>query len=192
MPFVSNAGTSELDSPFFIQNSEICQRFDDFIVSFGGETRGKYNAFSYSGVGKIPHPNKWEFRIAKASFTSGDLILSSKYQSLQHATLWIARNLDKNIQEFIIRRMKWYDVLFLRFQKKSQQFGVSKYVLTSSIAQSDLLDNLKTILHNLFEKDEIWEITFKESTLKIESRSEFLNTEIMEKLIKSDLTKPID
>ena len=184
MPVTPNASTDELDSPFFLANEEICQSFDQFIVSNGGETRGKYNAFSYNVLGKVKHPNKWEFNIKKSTFTSGSLLLSSKYQSLHVASIWTAQDLESECPNFKIRPKKWFDFAKVgMFNNLNWLSDKKTYVIKCQNPNHSLIVNLSGTLSELLEQKRVWEIQYSNSVLKIELRSESTHTSIIEKLL---------
>ena len=185
MPITPNASPDEFNSPFFLANEKICQEFDTFILNHKGETRGKYHAFSYQVLGKIRHPEKWEFRIKKASFTSGNLLISTKKQSLFVSSKWTAKNFKSNCPKFLIRRKKRWDFLKVSSSKKKWSWfqGNRKYVIKTKDSQNEIVINLSEQLSKLFESNEIWRINLSENELKIELRSEELHLDIIEKLI---------
>jgi len=186
MPVVHNASPDEFDSPFFIANQKICEEFDTYIVGKNGETRGKYNSYSYSVLGKIRHPQKWEFEIKKASYTSGNLLLDSKYQSLHTASFWRAKKLETDCTYFKIRRKKRWDflllIIFPKIWRKHSSQG--KYVIKSNHPDHDFIFKLNLILKKLFDSNKIWEIEFENSELEIDLRSAELHTEIIDELLK--------
>lgn len=191
MPVSPNAAPSELSSPFFIENEKICHSFDEFIVAKNGETRGKYNAFSYNVIGKVRHPNKWEFRIQKSSFTSGNLLLSSKYQSLHVASIWTAKILKSDCPNFYIRKKKTFDFLKMALSRNwNFLLDNGKYVIKCADPNHELINDLKGKLGNLFELQRVWELRFENSELKIEIRSESTHTEIIEKFLVENYTYP--
>lgn len=184
MPVTPNAAPGELDSPFFIANEEICQSFDQFIVSNGGETRGKYNAFSYNVLGKVRHSNKWEFRIKKSTFTSGNLLLSSEYQNLHIASIWTARSLQSDCPDFLIRRNKFLDGIRISFSKKWNWFTHDKrYVIRCRNRDHNLIKDMKDILKHLFDVDCVWEVHYNNPVLIIDLRANSSHTATIEKLL---------
>lgn len=184
MPVKPNAATDELDSPYFKTNEKICQSFDQFIIAQNGETRGTYNAWSYNVLGKVRHPNKWEFRIKKSTFTSGNLLLSSKYQSLHVASTWTAQNLDSSCPSFKIRKPKFLDGFLISISKNLTWLDSSKnYVLKCTEPNNELISDLKTMLKPLFKDKLIWDLHYEKPVLSIELRSESTHTSLIEKLL---------
>ena len=83
MKIKSNASPDELSSPFFKINEEFCSDFESYVKNKNGKVKGNYNAWSYLIFGKISNPTNWNLTYKKSTFTStGDIFLSSKYQSL--------------------------------------------------------------------------------------------------------------
>jgi hypothetical protein len=187
MPVLPNASPDELNSPFFIANKEICQSFDQFIVANKGETHGNYNAFSYNVLGKVKHPNKWEFNIKKSSFTSGNLLLSSKYQCLHVASIWTAKNLKSDCPKFKIRPKKLLDFVKIGMFKNWNRLSTyNQYVIKSELPNHKLIINLFKLLGELLDFEKVWEIQYQNSELRIELRSESTHTSIIEKLLKEN------
>ena len=148
MAIKSDASHDEESSPYYIDNKKTCDTFEAFILSKSGQTKGKYNAWSYIATGKIPHKNQWYFTIKKTSLTSGNLILSSKYQSLQYYGKWLAKEFISDCPPFKIFRHKWTDFLLDPSAKKTHQFP--GYCILSENKEHqliiDLLDLLETML----------------------------------------------
>ena len=188
MPIKHNASPDEQTSSYFRANEGICQSFDAFIVASGGETRGTYNAWSYNVLAKVRHPYKWEFRIKKATYTSGNLLLSLKYQSLHVASIWTARNMEVDCPAFHIRKRKSLDSLSVFLFGKYYWLSEHKsYLIKSRNPDHPLIQQLKVILKDLLETEKVWNIEFNNPVLSIEIRSENTHTKTIEKLLKMDV-----
>jgi hypothetical protein len=189
MPISPNAAPDELDSPFFIKNEEVCRTFDEFIISLDGETRGNYNAFSYNILGEIRHPNEWEFNIKKSSFTSGNLLLSSKYQSLNIASKWTAKNLPSDCPEFFIRRKRFTDSFITSGSKKSNWLSTSqRYVIKPQEPSHYFIKELEVKIKDLIRSGQVWEVRYENNMLSIDLRTDQIHTGIIKDLIQKTYT----
>jgi hypothetical protein len=88
-------------------------------LSKNGQTKGKHNAWSYIVSGKTPLNKEWHVTIKKSTFTSGNLLLSSEYQSLQFEERWIAKNFISDCPTFKIAKSKWSDFFLSQKHKES-------------------------------------------------------------------------
>lgn len=175
MGLKSDASSDELTSPYYIQNKMICEEFEQFILRNNGTVKGKFNAWSYVVYGKIPHQNKWEFKIKKSTYTSnGNLLLSSKKQSLQATSIWFAKIFETDCSNFLIEKSKWY--------KQSKKIN-SYYSIQSKTPNHPLIKSMLKIIAPIFEAKNIWRISYKNNELKIETRSEKLELNIIEQLL---------
>lgn len=174
MSLISDASPDEIKSPYYIQNKIICEKFEQFILNKSGKIKGKFNAWSYVVYGKTPHPSKWEFKIKKATYSSGNLLLSTKYQSLQVESIWFAKNMETDCSDFLIQKPKWYN----RFKKLNDFYSIK-----SKTPNHDLISSLTKILSPLLINQNIWKISYQNNELKIETRCENLELEIIEKLL---------
>ena len=68
MNITSNTALVEKDSPFYKANKSFCEDFENFITNKGGETKGKYNAWSYLIHGKISSPKEWILKYKKTLY----------------------------------------------------------------------------------------------------------------------------
>jgi len=176
MGLISDASPEELASPYYIQNKLICEAFEQFILEKNGKVKGKFNAWSFVVYGKIPHHNKGEFKIKKSTYTStGNLLMSSKKQSLQLESIWFAKLSESDCSDFLIEKSKWY--------KQSKKID-SYYSIQTKTPQHSFIKSLIKILTPIFNTKNIWKITYKNRTLKIETRSVKLEFEIIAQLLK--------
>lgn len=104
MGIISNASSDEMTSPFYASNKEICEKWEKFVLDHGGFIEGKYNAWSYSLKSEFSGSPHWFIDIKKATYTSGNLLLSSKYQSLQEIISFRAMFENTNCGNFCITR----------------------------------------------------------------------------------------
>ncbi len=184
MPVTPDASQDEFSSPFFLKNKEICEEFDAIMIQLGGNTKGSYNAWSYNASGKVPHPYKWEFRIKKATFSSGSLMFSPKKQNQLLKTKWIARSFYSDCHPFLIRRKRNFD--FLRIQlsdlwSRHQKFP--SYFIRSSSPSHTLIYQLSEILDKLYDSKELQLVSYQNNTLKIELQTEKIYPELISQLM---------
>lgn len=185
MKITPNASPDELSSPFFTVNKEFCSEFETYISNKNGDVKGNYNAWSYLVFGKITHPKNWNLTYKKATFTtSGNLLLSSKYQSLLVMAVWETDSIGIDDLAFEIRRKTVADFFKVPLSSSLSNLRVSnKYVIKSKINKSTLLTQLIGILEPVFITQEIYKIDYINKKLRIELRSEKHHFDIFNKLI---------
>lgn len=181
MAIECNASLDEYSSPFFEENKRFCDRIEEFGLQYGGEVKGKFNAWSYIVYGKIDRPSNWNLKYKKASYTSGNLLLSSKYQSLLNLVEW-SKFIGNKDDGLIIRKRKLWD-----FANNSRRLICSNnYVINIEDSIPLWVENMIEILRLLFEMNEVYKIQINKGVLKIELRTEKHHFKIFEKLL-SDL-----
>lgn len=185
MKIKSNASPDELSSPFFKLNEGFCSDFESFIANKNGKVKGKYNAWSYLIFGKISNPTNWNLTYKKSTLTStGNLLLSSKHQSLLVLAEWETERKGTHNSEFTIRRKTRTDFLRKMVNKSLSELDLSKnYMLEIKNEKPKLIFKLTEILKPLFQSGEIYTIEHKNNKLKIEMRTEKHHFELFDKLI---------
>lgn len=180
-----DASPDESSSPFFKRNEEFCREFESYITDKKGKVGGKYNAWSYIIKGEISNPKKWTLMYKKATFSSGNLWLSSEKQNLLVLAEWETDRIGTQNSEFNIRRKTIFDFIKLKLFKDLSKLGLNdNYVLQSQMRDSQFILNLTKILAELFSSKEIYRIENKNDKLKIELRSKKHHFEIFDNLSK--------
>ena len=185
MPIIPNAGPNELSSPFFKKNKESCEKFLKFIESLGGEVNGRYNAFSYHLLGKVKRKNQWNLRFKKSSYSSGSLLLSSKYQSLSFVSEWFADDIMLNCPKFKIRKKNKFDFIkkyiFSNLWKLKEH---ENYIIECVESDNFYIFNLNEILSSLYEGGKVYEITYEKKKMTISLRTEGIHEKEILKIIE--------
>ena len=178
-----NSSASEMNSPYLVQNKKFCEEFEKFVIKKNGKAKGNYNAWSFSIIGKIKNPNIWTLKYKKATFTSGNLFLSTKTQNILTSAEWKTKNIfDSN---FKVRRKTTIDFFKLQFTKSLSILTFSnEYVVDNKNQNRNALEKLFKILEPLFFNGEIYDIENSNGDFRIELRTEKHHFEIFEKLIK--------
>ncbi|MDX1447114.1 hypothetical protein [Lishizhenia sp.] len=83
MTLKSNASPKETSSPFYMKNEQLCKQWESYASHKNGTVKGIFNASSFHLLAKIETSSLWEIQVKKATYSSGNLLLSSKYQNLQ-------------------------------------------------------------------------------------------------------------
>jgi hypothetical protein len=104
MPILSNASPTEKNSPYYLENQKVCEKFEEFILTQRGSVDGKYNATSYFAEAYLRLQSEWKITIKKASYSSGNLLLSSEHQNLHILTTWETHINQNTIPAFRIDR----------------------------------------------------------------------------------------
>jgi len=178
-----NASPDEQNSPFYKKNEEFCSEFEHYITEKNGKVKGNYNAWSYFIFGKISKPKNWTLKYKKATFSSGNLWLSSKHQSLLVMAEWTTGRIGTHNSEFLIRKKTKIDSIKLLWNKSLSKFDVhDKYIVESKGNKPQLIYKLTKILEPLFKSGEIYIIDHRNDKLKIELRTEKHYFEIFNKL----------
>ena len=186
MPITPDASPDEYRSPFFIKNKAICEIFDQFIINLNGETNGAYNAWSYNAIGKINHVNEWQFRIKKSTYSSGNLLLSSKFQNLHIASEWIAKQLETTHPDFLIRKRSVLDIFkILTLKNWSKLIHFNHYVIYCEHPNNDLILQLTQVLSDLFKEKQVFSIQYKSPELIINLRTAEIHEDLILKVIKT-------
>ena len=182
MPIKPDAAFDEQTSPFYLENKKTCDEFESFVLEKNGQTKGKYNTWSYIATGKIPHDKQWYITIKKTTLTSGNLILSSDYQSLKYYGRWSAKNFTSECPSFKIAKSKSSDFIL---NSKAKEITTNKaYSITCINNKHKLILELLTILETLFSLNEIWEIVYSNNELTIDYRSVNTYFSTIDKILK--------
>ncbi|MCG2431603.1 hypothetical protein [Aequorivita xiaoshiensis] len=185
MKIKPNASSNEMSSPFYKMNENFCADFENYIAKKNGKVKGNYNAWSYQIFGKIYAPKNWNLMYKKATYTSsGNLLLSSKHQSLLVVAEWETERKGTHNSEFLIRKKTHTDCLKKFVNNSVSNLNLSeKYILETKNSTSQLIFKLTEILKDLFLSEEIYKIDHRNDKLKIEMRTDKHHFEIFERLI---------
>lgn len=95
-----------------------------------GKVKGNYDAWSYLILGKVYSPKNWTLTYKKWTFTSGNLLLSSKSQTLLVLAEWETDRKETHNSEFEIRKKTSTDSLRKIINKSLSDLDLcDKYVL---------------------------------------------------------------
>ncbi len=173
MGIKSQASAEELSSPFYIRNKSVCEDFEAYISQLGGETTGSYNAWSYNVKGRIDAPLRWIFQLKKSSYYGGQLLVSTKKQSLQLWTIWKCKNLETDFSDFIVRKKRFGDSLRVLSSPSVNDFqNRKKYVIVSSLRNHPLANQLSSILKFCLNDQSLLEMTYIDNELIIQIDTE--------------------
>lgn len=186
MKIKSNASQDELSSPFFSMNKKFCSEFESYIANKNGKVKGNYNAWSYLIFGKFSKLKNWDLIYKKSTFTSsGNLLLSSKFQSLFVMAKWIKELNGTHNSEFEIRKKTLADFIRIPLSKSLSKLEFSnKYVIIRKGNETQFLSQLIETLKSLFISGEIYKIDHSNKKLEIELRTEKHHFEVLDKLIE--------
>lgn len=184
MEIKSNASPDEEFSSFYKVNQAFCLDIENYIAGKGGTIEGVFNAWSYDVIGEIFMNKKWNLKYKKATFSSsGNLFLSSKYQSLLVLSEWKTEIKEILDFEFLIRKKTLLDSIKIIFGKSTKELKPnSMYMLKQKGNNSDLIPKLYHSLKSLFNSGEVFQVAYKNNILKIELRTENHYLDVFEKL----------
>ena len=185
MKIKSNAAPIELSSPFYKINEDFCFDFEKFVASKNGHVKGNYNAWSYFIQGKILAPKVWHLKYKKAIYSStGNLILSSKYQNLLTLAEWSTPMAGSHNSEFSIFKKEAIGIIGRLIQNAKPFKSLRKYVVINSKNNPTLIISLYPVLEPLFQTGEIYSIILKKDVLTISLRTDQHHFEVFENLLK--------
>lgn len=179
-----NAASDELDSPFFLKNEKNCQEWEKFAKDNNGDIQGSYNSWSYKLFVKIDNPKPWRIIVSRATFTSGNLLLSSKYQSLQDK-IEIKTKVD-SVGTFIIKKPSFKDFFS---GKTMSRLGVNQSYTVLGSTKSKLFDQISDVLSKQFRKKNVFRVELKKKILMITLNDSNKEFELIQTLIDLDLSE---
>ncbi len=187
MTLVSKHTPGEESSPYYLKNKEKCEEYESFINEIGGKTEGYYNAFSFNVMGTIDSKSIWKLRLKKSTFTSsGNLLLSSKYQSLLEMAQWSCDDIRLGGSKFTIRRKHWSDSIRMLVNSNIMSLpGFNEYVVKHGETNNIAILNLCDILSNLFEKGLVFTIKYERPKIFIDLRTNQIHKKEIAELIKN-------
>lgn len=121
----------------------------------------------------------------KATFSSsGNLLLSSKSQSLLTLAKWTTKLYVSENSNISIHRTKSFDFIRTLFNKNITTLNqTTGYIVYTSKPLAKQLKNILIALKPLFEKKIIYKIEVKKNELIIELRSEEHHFDVLEKIL---------
>ncbi len=139
----------------------------------GGETTGSYNAWSYNVKGRVDAPLRWIFQLKKSTYSSGNLLISTKKQSLQFWTIWKCKNLETDFPDFVVRKKQFGDSLRILTSSTVNSFqNREKYIIVSSQPNHPLANRLSSILKFYLSDKSLLEMTYIDNELIIQIDTE--------------------
>lgn len=167
----TNATADELSSPYFLKNEKACQQWEKFTIDNDGEIEGSYNSWSYKLFLKIDNPKPWRIIVSRATYYSGNLLLSSKYQGL-HDQIVIKTKVHSD-SEFIIKKSSFKDIFS---SKKRSRLGMNNSYTVLGSADHSLCDLITSSLSKQFSNNQVFQVELKKKILAItinDSNEEF-------------------
>lgn len=180
MAITSNAAPKELSSSFYLENKEACEAFEAIILKYKGETKGHYNAWSYSIHGTVTLNYKWIFHHKKSTYSSGNLILP-KHQNVLFSASWKAMLKQKNQSDFKIRKKNFMDVFLKLLKPTIHTLPVSNnYVIITDNASTSFITQLSSLLNTAFNSGEVSHVSYANSILEINFMSQSKPIKLLE------------
>jgi hypothetical protein len=164
----SNASEDEISSPFYKENKKRCDEFEKYILNSGGTLNGKFNSWSYKVTAQLSETLSIIYK--KSTYTSGNLLLSSKYQSL-HEQVEITLTSDKELDFFRIRKRKTFDKIRSIFFKDFNFYKSSKNYIIISKEDNPDFQRLKYLLTPVIKANQLFEVIANKTTLYIDLRT---------------------
>ena len=162
-----NASPDEFSSPFFQKNEKFCMEFEKYISEKDGKVSGRYNAFSYSIIGKIDNPKPWTLKYKKSTYTgTGNLFLSTEYENLLVLLEWKTKRIKNSNNDFIIRKKSKTEFIKKMLNSKIENLNNNKkYIIKWKQSKPLFIENMLNVLSEPLQKNEIYEIELKSGIL---------------------------
>ncbi len=162
MAIVSNASPEEKESAYFVANERLCKQWETYFERNGSEASGKYNAWSFYLEGEIQSFYTWNVVVKKATFSGGNILLSSRYQNLQEILSLTADVGNVDCKSFRIHRSS------LKARSRKHRF----------------YDAVKELLSESLEQGCLYEAVFKNQQLKIVFHHKNDGFEMVDRILK--------
>lgn len=160
MPLISEASPSEKHSTYYLANEATCKEWEKFILSKDGKVNGVYNAWSLKIKAQIKTKRTWNFYVEKSTFSSGNLLLSSKTQSL-HESCQISTEIEEEMN-----------------------FSISKNFDHVYWPQQEVFQQLYSICLPAIKANQLQKVELKNNLLKISFNLLTPSTQLMEALLR--------
>lgn len=145
MPIKPDAASDEKNSPFYHANEKLCTEWEDYILSKKGNLNGVYNAWSFTIKAIVKTHFTWRIEVKKATYTGGNLLLSSKFQNLQEIMTFTTTIPENDCGDFSFRKS--------RFRGRNEDHPFAKALM-------------ETLKYGVIDRS-LFEIQFQNSELKI-------------------------
>lgn len=184
MAVLSNASPDEESSEYYISNQKFCLNLEKELVKLGfNQVNGKYNAWSYLVVAEKEDLFKLRKVIYKKStYTSGNLLLSSKYQSLSEIIEWQIEHIS-NEPNFLIKQKIWTDCISIWCRKQNKLGNVKNYIISNLDKSSSIVDLIINRMNSLFITNCVYEVSYKNKILTIQLRSDKPHLNILKSIL---------
>ncbi|MBL4652580.1 MAG: hypothetical protein JKY53_06905 [Flavobacteriales bacterium] len=159
----SNASKDRESSPFFIENRDICEFWENYISEKGGKSSGEYTAWALSFNGKFTTQYQWVIKLKKATFSNGGLLISAD-KNIFKQTTFITDNTDRFSQDFIIRKSNWLDIL----RSKINPLKLWKSYVVIGTENQDNLKELTSALSDLFSNKKVKSVSYSKTDKQLE------------------------
>jgi hypothetical protein len=180
-----NAASDELSSPFFLKNEATCLKWEEFALKNGGTIQGTYNAWSYKVYLKINTPQPWFIIVSRATYTSGNLLLSSKYQSVDEKIV-LKTKIKSNVN-FTIKMSRPKDYFSLRRRKKLKISNSYSVIGVNNLVANPPFEQITETLALLFKKKHVFSVKLNNYELVITLRDSNENYQVVQSLIDLSL-----
>jgi hypothetical protein len=166
MPIESVAMSNELDSPYYLENKEVCELWNDFVESKNGTVNGKYNAWSFGLKATIKTTVNWTIIVKRSTYTGGFLFISSKEQNVQETLAIKTSELQTDCGDFYIRKPKWKD-LFIRNKREINGIESYCYKIYGKSKDHPFAKAITELVYKALTDDNIYVVNFTNSELQI-------------------------
>jgi len=184
MPVQSNASPDEESSEYYISNQRFCLELEKELIILGfNQVNGKYNAWSYLVVAEKEDAFKLrKVTYKKSTYTSGDLLLSSKYQSLSEIIEWQI-NYVSTESNFIIKQKRWTDFISI-WRKKQNKLGLfNNYIISHLNKSNSIVDLIINRMDSLFVTGLVYKVSYSNNRITIKLRSGKNHLDILKSIL---------
>ncbi len=187
----SDGDEAEKRSPFYLKNEQICFELADYIAQKEGKLKGVYGAWSYHVISKIESPVEAVIEIKKASYSSGNLLLSTEYQSLYVSSTWKIRFNSNTIPIFTIYKVSFWNSIGAIFSTNVRRLqGGEKLFVRSK--DHDRLKRFLNSFSTIMDSNELYRMSFDRRKLELELRSKNLHLDFFDQLMQQLHTNSVN
>ena len=83
----TDASPDEYSSPFFIDNQQICESWEKFILDRDGVIKGKFTSWALIIKAKLKIDKVWKIELRKTTMSNSSILLPSSWNVLKYTVL---------------------------------------------------------------------------------------------------------
>ncbi len=180
--------TGERSSSVYQSHKSICEEYESIMEELGANVKGYYSCYSYNVLAEFNTKYKWQMRLRKFSYHNFDSFLeqpAKKYYDLLNTSQWSTNHFFQNSPPFFIRKENKWDLFRLKFNRNWNRLPGNKgYIIKSQQPQNPTVAKINDILSQLYFHGEVYEISYANSKLFIDIRTDRILRKEMRAILK--------